>query len=209
MNFGFAPQFLKPGKALCSAAFPTLCATWNWMLSALSNLTGDADGNAAAGHISVDWSAPFHPVVRCKGCDASGTTNIIASAWLLSLSKGEDADDESSYVYTLRWCYYNKAGVSYLADDMTVDTSAVSDLTGIVAVKFVLVNTDDNTDDNNTDDNADDEVSAKLYASIDEVRSLQKDPNVYVVPLYSMTSATEWVDLRTSVQLQVFDFAEY
>jgi hypothetical protein len=198
MNPGFAIQFLKPGKALCSAAFPTLCATWNWMASALSNLEGDADGNVAGGRISVDWSAPFHPVVRCKGCNAAAAADNSARAWMLSISE----KDDGSRVYKLKYCYYNKAGVSYLADDMTVDVSGGVEAGGIIAVKFVLVN---DADDDNT---SGDEVSAKSYSSIDEVRELQKDPNVYVVPLYLMTSETEWVDLRTSVQLQVFDFAE-
>lgn len=207
MNPGFAIQFLKAGKALCSAAFPNLVATWNWMAAALSNLKGDADGNVAGGHISVDWAAPSHPVVRCNGCNANpadnaaNMVNVVARAWMLSLAR--DEDNEGSYFYSLRWCYYNKAGVSFLADDMSVDVSAVSAIKGIVAVKFVLVKNDE--DDNTSGD----EISAKLYASIDEVNALQDDPNIYVVPLYLMISATEWVDLRTSVQLQVFDFAEF
>jgi hypothetical protein len=70
MNLAFPIQFLKPGKALCSAAFPNLCATWNWMASALSNLKGDHDFNQNDGHISVDWTAPDHPVIRCVNCKA-------------------------------------------------------------------------------------------------------------------------------------------
>ena len=143
---------------------------------------------------------------KCSGSEGMDACSFVSdggtqgrSAWELDVASNEDG----TYSYTLKYCYYNRAGVSRLADDMPVDVSAVSAIEGIVAVKFVLVKNDE--DDNTSGDG----ITAKLYASIDEVNALQDDPNIYVVPLYLMISATEWVDLRTSVQLQVFDFAEF
>lgn len=191
MNLPFPIQFLKPGKALCSAAFPNLSATWNWMATALSNLKGDHDANNDDGRISVDWTAPDHPVIRCVNCKAkSGGDSYTPppSAWSLTVT------DDSA---TLSNCLYTMGGVSYWQDAASVPATAAS--VGFICAKISTESTSSGY--------SDDAVTGLLVASIADVRSAQSSNDCVVVPLYCRDDANaEWTDLRTGVQVQVFDF---
>lgn len=192
MNPGFALQFLKSGKALCSAAFPNLTATWNWMAAALSNLKGDHDLNQNDGHISVDWTAANHPVIRCVNCKAkaSGGDSYTPppSAWSLTI-----ADDSA----TLSNCLYTMGGVSYWQDAASVPATSAS--VGFICAKISTESTSTGY--------SDDAVSGLLATSIADVRAEQSSNDCVVVPLYFRDdSEAEWTDLRTGVQVQVFDF---
>ena len=176
MSPGFALQFLKSGKALCSAAFPTLVDTWNWTVAALSNLTGDADGNAAVGgRITVDWTAPEHPVIRCKGCDSA-----LSSAWELDLDSS-----------TLKNCLWTMGGVSFFKDSLSFTAAE----TGYLCAKIEFTG----------ESYSDDDASAAFYSSIEDVREAQKSADVFVAPLYKRNGGNNWIDLRTGVHVQVFD----
>ncbi len=205
MTPGFPLQFLKRGKALCSAAFPNFVDTWNWLVNAASNLKGDADVNNGQGHITVDWSAVDHPVVRCTGCAASAADNdgveesVYARAWELV----RNVDEKSNITYQLLYCYYNRGGATYDAGNIdVVIPDDAEDVSGFVVAKFRLVVDPDDEDTDAT-------VTAHLYKNLTEVRDLQSNQNYYYVPLYQLTSSTRWIDLRTTVQLQVFDFAPF
>ena len=192
MNLAFPIQFLKPGKALCSAAFPNLCATWNWMADALSNLKGDHDLTQNDGHISVDWTAPNHPVIRCVNCKAkSGGGESYTpppSAWSLTVT-----DDSAA----LSNCLYTMGGVSYWQDAASVPATSAS--VGFICAKISTESTSTGY--------SDDAVEGLLASSIADVRAEQASNGCVVVPLYFRDdSEAEWTDLRTGVQVQVFDF---
>ena len=198
MNLAFPLQFLKPGKALCSAAFPNLSATWNWMASALSNLKGDHDVNQNDGRISVDWTAPDHPVIRCVNCKAKSGGD----------DSGDDGDDTKEKLAawdltvtaesaTLSRCLYTMGAVSYYQATASVPATTAS--IGFICAKI--------STDGTTSGYSDNAVSGLLCESIGAVRSAQSSNDCVVVPLYCRQStAEEWIDLRTGVQVQVFDF---
>lgn len=146
-----------------------------------------------------------------EGLDAcsfdSGGATVQHSAWEIAIDKEQDG----TLTYTLKHCYYNKAGVTYDAGDLPLDVSggSLEELTGIIAVKFELVNGASDGEGDSDSGTDKDKVSVALYSDISAINSLQRDPSLYVVPLYSKTAESDWIDLRTSVQLQVFDFANF
>ena len=191
MHLPFQLQFLKRGKALCSAAFPTLVESWNWMASALSNMKGDHDVNQDDGHISVDWTAPDHPVIRCVSCkaksDGGSSAEVGPSAWQLT------GFGTSSPM--LENCFFMNAGQLMGGDDISLASVVSADSTGFICASFALGDAPT--------------ASAQLYATLDDVQTAQKDLDNYVVPLWYVRAEDDIVDLRTMAQLQVYDFATY
>lgn len=57
-------QLLKKGKLICSAVFPLIVETWNWLVEAFDGLKGDYDVNPQDGYVTVDRTDPAHPVIR-------------------------------------------------------------------------------------------------------------------------------------------------
>ena len=195
MDAGFDLQFLKRGKALCSAAFPNLCATWNWLVSALSNLKGDHDVNSDDGHITVDWASASHPVIRCTGCkaadaDETSTSETMKTAWRLEL----DAYGNG----TLYDCLINMGGSSFY--EYSISPGVTSETAGYVCAVYQFASGAVYEDGH---------ISAKVYDSLSAVQEAQKEEGNYVVPLYKRDTVNdEWIALRTSVQVQVFEVFE-
>lgn len=193
MHLNFPLQFLKSGKALCSAAFPHFTETWNWLVSATSNLKGDHDVNQNDGHISVDWTAAGHPVIRCVNCKAKAggggsSADVGPSAWQL-VGFGTSSP-------SLENCFYMSAGELMDGGSISLASIVSEDSTGFICASFAL------SDSSSV-------ATAKLYASVEDVQTAQKDLDNYVVPLWYVRASDDIVDLRTMAQLQVYDFGTY
>lgn len=85
----FPSQYLKHGKALCGKVFGQFVDTFNALVDMAVNVKGDADGNNGEGHVSFDRSDPLHPVIRCRGCEGSGSDVTANEKSGLSVKDGE------------------------------------------------------------------------------------------------------------------------
>ncbi|MBQ8124667.1 MAG: hypothetical protein IJ173_02150 [Kiritimatiellae bacterium] len=63
---------LRNGVILLGKALVRFARTWNWLIDYVDNLKGDADLNAANGHIVVDRADPDHPVIRAVNLPQGG-----------------------------------------------------------------------------------------------------------------------------------------
>lgn len=102
----FPSQYLKHGKALCGKVFGQFVDTFNALVDIAVNVKGDADVNNGEGHVSFDRSDPLHPVIRCKGCEGSGSDVKANEKSGLSVKDGEidlsgRSEDDSFGIRTL------------------------------------------------------------------------------------------------------------
>ena len=63
---------LRNGVILLGKALGRFARTWNWLVGYVDNLKGDADLNAANGHITVDRTDPDNPVIRAVNIPQGG-----------------------------------------------------------------------------------------------------------------------------------------
>lgn len=197
-----APQLLKKGLAFCGANFPRIVETWNWLVSVAQNAKGDADVMPnGGGRITIDRTDSHNPVIRCRGCDASPSAEILPSAFQISLESSEpveyDGESYVEYTYLVSNCYFNAGGTTKVGDDKRV--LVYSDgLPTFVAAKF---------DIDPKGSPALSEIVA--YSTLAELQAAQKNITTYYVPLYYLSASddgsTKIVDLRTAPQLQVFE----
>ncbi len=104
-------QLLRHGRFLCRAAFSRFVETWNWLVTYVDNLKGDADLNPLEGHVTVDRTRPDAPVVRLVNLD------------LLQRGGSEDGGDGGIDEETAREIAEEVAGESVSAlDGLTVVT---------------------------------------------------------------------------------------
>ena len=183
-------EYLSHGKALCGKVFARFVETYNGLVDFCANLRGDGDVAPGAGRITVDRADPVHPVIRCPGCgDSDGSSGASAADLSASAFGLVEEKDESGTVTdrTVVNCWWNQGGVTRTGADVSIGTSE-----GVVYLKVAVTG----------QGGSDFEVAV---GTLEGVQSMQKDPSLYVVPLYSISGGSV-VDLRTAPQLQMVEF---
>lgn len=79
-------QKLRHGKLLTQGNFPQFVDTFNYTVTRLENLKGDADVRPNGGWVTVDNSDPEHPVIRLRNTPSvqvsavvSGDTEVVGA----------------------------------------------------------------------------------------------------------------------------------
>lgn len=184
----FELQYLKHGKSLCGKVFGRFVETFNALVDFMNGLRGDAEGKNGEGHITYDRK---NNIIRCDGCGgtsggASGASAADLSASAFGLVEEKD-DDGTVTGRTVVNCWWNQGGVTRTGANVDIGTAE-----GVVYLKV----------DATGMGGSGFEVAVGTLAG---VQSLQQDPSLYVVPLYSITDGLV-VDLRTAPQLQMVEF---
>lgn len=185
----FELQYLKHGKSLCGKVFGTFVETFNALVDFMNGLRGDAEGKNGEGHITYDRK---NHIIRCDGCGGKGggasggasAADLSASAFGLVEEKDDDGTVTGRTVVN---CWWNQGGVTRTGENVDIGTAE-----GVVYLKV----------DATGMGGSGFEVAVGTLAG---VQSLQQDPSLYVVPLYSITDGLV-VDLRTAPQLQMVEF---
>ena len=187
----FELQYLKHGKSLCGRVFGTFVETFNRLVDFHANLKGDGDVSDD-GLVTVDRADPAHPVIRLDrsklptGESSGGASAADLSASAFGLVEAKD-DDGTVTGRTVVNCWWNQGGVTRTGENVDIGTAE-----GVVYLKV----------DATGMGGSGFEVAVGTLAG---VQSLQQDPSLYVVPLYSITDGLV-VDLRTAPQLQMVEF---
>lgn len=72
-------QELRHGKLLTKENFPQFVDTFNYTVTRLENLKGDADVRPNGGWVTVDNSDPEHPVIRLRNTPISPSLSAVVS----------------------------------------------------------------------------------------------------------------------------------
>lgn len=182
-------QHLKHGKALCGKVFGRFVETFNALVDFMNGLRGDAEGKNGEGHITYDRK---NNIIRCDGCGgkgggaSSGASAADLSASAFGLVEAKD-DDGTVTGRTVVNCWWNQGGVTRTGENVDIGTAE-----GVVYLKV----------DATGMGGSGFEVAVGALA---DVKSMQQDPSLYVVPLYSIQGGRV-IDLRTAPQLQMVEF---
>lgn len=90
-------QELRHGKLLTKENFPQFVDTFNYTVTRLENLKGDADVRPNGGWVTVDNSDPEHPVIRLRNTPSlssvvSGDTEVVGARKSIDLVDEQGSD---------------------------------------------------------------------------------------------------------------------
>lgn len=187
----FGIQLLEKGLALCGRNFQGFVDAWNHVVNRSAHIRGDGDTDPENGLITVDNSNVDHPVIRldrsklkADGSSGASAADLSASAFGLVEEKDESGTVTGRTVVN---CWWNQGGVTRTGADVSIGTSE-----GVVYLKIAATG----------QGGSGFEVAV---GTLEGVQSMQQDPSLYVVPLYSISGGSV-VDLRTAPQLQMVEF---